>query len=256
MGVTQKARLLADRLSQLRRLGFQLPPEYGDVKRPAPTITVEQAECEIFCPIVDLADGRTLYLIWLSLVATVPGTRLDYYRIEPPWPDSNFEALQRFEDSHVGEYYRLPGGFDFPREDILNFKFLKSGWRLPEHRVEGLLCAVSTTPIPDEFKHGATIPVTVRFFYRTGQQLGAVIADLWADRLTYHPQRAKQLAVTARGAKPNPPSSSVVAASGRSSPSSPRRGSGLWEPRLPEDGAPTETTVRAYAPRSQSRTTR
>ena len=163
MGVTQKNRYFADRLRQLTGLGLQLPPEYREAKSLVPPIAVEQAEYDLFCPIVDLADGRTLYLIWLSLVATVPGTRLDYFRIEPPWPDSNFEALPPFEKSHVGERYKLPGEWDLPREDVLNFNFVKSGWRLPGTRVEGVLCAVSNTPIPDEFKHGATIPVRVRF---------------------------------------------------------------------------------------------
>jgi hypothetical protein len=241
MVVLQKSRFLAERLEQLIRLGLVMPPEYGGLKKPVPLLTVEQAAHDIECPIMDLPDGRTLYVIWLSLVAESPGTRLDCYRIEPPWPDSNFETLPRFEDSHVGEYYKLPGGLEFPREDILNFNFVKSGWRLPGNRVEGLLCAVSTTPIPDEFKHGATIPVTVRFFKKTGQQLGAVTTYLWADRLTYRPQRSKLLVATARGAKPNVSSnshaSSAVAPPGRSSPSSSRRGSGLWEPRPPENGA-------------------
>jgi len=255
MGVTQKTRFLADRLRELTRLGFQMPPEYRSVQTLVPTITVEQAESDIFCAIVDLSDGRALYLIWLSLVATVPGTRLDFYRIEPPWPDSNFEPLPSFEESHVGEYYKLPGGLEFHREEILNFNFSKPGWRLPGNRVEGLLCAVSTTPIPDEFMHGATIPVAVRFFDRTGQQLAVATVDLWADRLTHRQQPAKRLAAKARGAESKtgsaPPSSSAVAAPGRSSPSSPRRGSGLWEPRVPENGT-AATTVRAYAYRALS----
>ena len=127
----QKTRLLADRLHQLTHLGLLMPPEFRELNPAVRAIAVEQTAHDIECPIMDLPDGRTLYVIWLSLFAAVPGTRLDYYRIEPPWPDSNFESLPSFKESRVGEYYRLPGGLDFPREDILNFNFVKAGWRLP-----------------------------------------------------------------------------------------------------------------------------
>jgi hypothetical protein len=254
MSGTQRTRFLADRLHQLTRLGLQMPPEYRGLKTPIPAITVEQAAHETECPIMDLPDGRTLYVIWLSLVAESPGTRLDYYRVEPPWPDSNFESLPSFKESHVGEYYKLPGGLDFPRGDILNFNFVNSGWRLPGNRVEGLLCAVSTTPIPDEFKHGATIPVSVRFFNRTGQQLAATTANLWADRPAHLTQRAKPLGAKVRGVKPkgtsNPPPSSAAALPPRSNPGSARQPSDLWAESIQENGSPTATRVRAHTSRS------
>ena len=231
-----------------------MPPEYGGIKKPVPLLTVEQAAHDIECPIMDLPDGRTLYILWLSLVADVPGTRLDYYRVEPPWPDSNFESLPSFKESHVGEYYKLPGGLDFPREDILNFNFVKSGWRLPGNRVTGVLCAVSTTAIPDEFKHGATIPVTVRFFNRTGQQLAATTAILWADRPAHLPQRAKRLGAKVRGVKPkgasNPPANSAMALPPRSIPGSSGQPSNLWAESIEENGSPTATRVRTHAPRA------
>jgi Bifunctional DNA primase/polymerase, N-terminal len=155
-----------------------------------------------------------------------------FYKRTPACGESCVTVPGLFEFRNVNQY--VVGPLEFPREDILNFNFVKSGWRLPGNRVEGLLCAVSTTPIPDAFMHGATIPVTVRFFKKTGQQLEAVTAYLWADRLTYHPQRAKSLAATVRSAKPkaasNPPTSSAASSPGGSIPSSPRRGTGLWEP--------------------------
>lgn len=254
MVVLQKKRFLPERLEQLIRLGFLMPPEYGGIKKPVPLLTVEQAAHDIECPIMDLPDGRTLYILWLSLVADVPGTRLDYYRVEPPWPDSNFESLPSFKESHVGEYYKLPGGLDFPREDILNFNFVKSGWRLPGNRVEGLLCAVSTTPIPDEFKHGAAIPVRVLFFNHTGQQLASTTAQLWADRPGHLPQRAKPLGAKVRRVEPkgasNPPASSAAALPPRSNPGSSRQPSDLWAESKQENGSATATSVHAHAPRS------
>jgi hypothetical protein len=85
-------------------------------------------------------------------------------------------------DSHVGEYYRLPNGLEYPREDVLNLNFLKTGWCLPCTRVEGVLCALSATPIPQEYRHAASITVGVKFFGRSGRQLAATSVVLWADR--------------------------------------------------------------------------
>lgn len=142
----------------------------------------EQCGPDIENPIVDLRDGRTLYVVWLSFVAQIPGVYLYDYLFEPPWPDSNFEQLPEFTESCVGQAYILPNQLDYAREDILNFRFGRTGWRLPCTRIEGVLCALSATSIPQEFKHGASIPVGLKFFGRSGQQLAAASVVLWADR--------------------------------------------------------------------------
>jgi hypothetical protein len=64
----------------------------------------------------------------------------------------------------------------------LNLNFLRAGWRLPSTCVEGALCALSATPIPPEYRHGASIPVGLKFFGRSGQQLAATNVVLWAER--------------------------------------------------------------------------
>ena len=85
----------------------------------------------------------------------------------------------------------------FPREDILNLNIGRAGWRVPCTRVEGLLCACSATPIPKEYPHGARIPVTVRFFGKSGRQLAEapviVWADRWDERATKQPAAERQL---------------------------------------------------------------
>ena len=177
-----KKRMYADRLRQLNRLAVDSPVEYWAVANQASEIVVEQVGPDIENPIVDLRDGRTLYVVWLSLAAERPGLRLYDFRFEPPWPDSHFEQLPGFTESCVSQIYILPNELDYPREDILNFRFGKTGWRLPYSRVVGVLCAVSATPIPREFKHGASIPVGLKFFGRSGQQLAAANVVLWADR--------------------------------------------------------------------------
>lgn len=178
----QKRRLYSDRLRKLNELGLSIPIEYGLADNQTSQIVVEQAAPDIDCPVVDLQDGRTLYVVWLSLAAERSGVRLYDYQFEPPWPDHDFQPLPTFADSHIGEYYRLPGGLEYPRGDVLNLNFLKTGWRLPSTRVEGVLCALSATSIPEQFKHGASIPVGLKFFGSSGQQLAAASVVLWADR--------------------------------------------------------------------------
>jgi hypothetical protein len=187
---SQKRKFYANRLQQLCRLGLTMPPEYGSVGKQTPEIAVEQSWPDIESTIISLPEGRTVYMVWLSLSALRPGVHLYDYRLEPPWPDHNFEPLPKFADNHIGEYYRVPGGGDYPRDAVLNLNFRKAGWRLPGTRIEGLLCAISTTPIPDHFKHGARIPVGVSFFDRTGRQVAQTTVILWADQLTHQPQRA------------------------------------------------------------------
>src|SRR6266436_2922375 len=184
-----------ERLCDLERLGFSMPFEYSLLNSRPSEVEVEQSASELECPIVDLRDGHTLYVVWLSLWATRPGVRLYDFRLEPPWRDQGFLRLPNFADSHIGDYYRLPDGLEYPRGDVLNLNFLRAGWRLPSTCVEGALCALSATPIPPEYRHGASIPVGVKFFGRSGQQLAAASLLLWADR-------RREPAVTRPSAKP------------------------------------------------------
>lgn len=183
----QKNRL--ERLRQLEQLGFSMPFEFSLVNNRPPEVEIEQCASEQDCPVMDLPDNRTLFVVWVSLWAERPGVRLWDFHFEPPWRDHGFVRLPIFADSHIGDYYHLPGGLEYPRVEVLNLNFLKAGWRLPSIRVEGVLCALSDTPIPQEYRHGAVIPVSVRFFDRAGQQLAETTVTLWADRLTHRPQR-------------------------------------------------------------------
>ena len=173
-------------------------------------VEVDQCASELDCNLIDLPDKQTLYVVWVSLWSARPGVRLFDFRFEPPWRDHGFVGLPKFADSHVGVYYCLPGGLEYPREDVLNVNFGKAGWRLSSTRVEGVLCALSNTPIPEEYPHGATIPVAVTFFDRAGRQLAEATVTLWADRLTHCRQKAQQTSnAAAESGIGQPPRSSL-----------------------------------------------
>src|SRR5262249_17901869 len=107
-----------------------------------------------------------------------PGVCIYDYQFVPPWPDHDFLPLPAFAESSRGGAYVLPNNWDFPRDDVLNFKFGKSGWRIPCTRVEAVLCALSATAIPQEIQHGAEVSVGVKFISRSGRQLAETTASL------------------------------------------------------------------------------
>ncbi len=213
----QNARL--ERLRQLERLGFSMPFEFSLLNNRPLEVEIDQCANEEECPVIDLPDNRTLFVVWVSLWAERPGVRLYDFRFDPPWRDRAFLRLPNFADSHIGDYYRLPDGLEYPRAEVLNLNFLKAGWRLPNTRVEGVLCALSATPIPQEYQHGASIPIGLKFFDRAGQQMAETTVSLWTDRLTHRSQRTQQSAeeriVTPLGT-PNAAVKSVIAQSRRS----------------------------------------
>jgi hypothetical protein len=224
MTYSRDRKACSERLRQLERLGLLLSFEHQLHCHQQSEVEIEQCASELECPVMDLPDEQTLFVVWVSLWAERPGIRLYDFRFEPPWRDQAFLRLPNFANSHIGDYYRLPGGLEYPRAVVLNLNFLKEGWRLPNTRVEGALCALSATPIPAEYRHGASIPVGLRFFDRAGQQLAETRGTLWADRLTRHPQRAQHTAEGRTAKPPSAPNAAAVSVTAR------RVRSGLYGP--------------------------
>lgn len=139
-------------------------------------------EVAVGSPAVSLPEEKTLFVVWLSLVAAIPSACLYFFRFAPPWPDSGFQLLPSFAESHIGPCYRLPDGSEYPRSDVLNFRFGKTGFRLSNTPAEGVLCGLSATPIPKCYAHGAYVPVVIEFFGRSGSLLAEVEAALSVDR--------------------------------------------------------------------------
>jgi len=192
MLTSQQRKLYAKRLRQLARLGFAIPCEYYLLSsQPSEAFAKERSS------VFDLQDRGTLYLVWLSIGADRPGACLYDFRFVPPWPDRGFQRLPII-DSCCGGTYVLPNKWEFPREDILNLHFKTTGWRLPRTPVEGLLCGLSATPIPLEYRDGAQIPVRIEFFGKSGQRLPDVMATLCVDRPIDREKSAQRAAERAK----------------------------------------------------------
>ncbi len=181
MPTNKQAKLYETRMRQLAQLGFG-PASVHELTNSQPSeALVEQCAFPTECLALDLVDQGTLFMPWLSVAAGRPGARLYDFRFVPPWPNNEFQTLTTTESCR-GEAYVLPNGWEFPREDILNFRFGKTGWRLPLTPVEGWLCAYSATPIPPEYKYGAFIDLRIEFFGKFGCQLAQTISTLMVDR--------------------------------------------------------------------------
>src|SRR5215467_4745571 len=193
MPTIRERRLYADRLRQLERLGFVARYENQLHDRQPFEALVEQCAPPVECRIHDLGDEGTLYMVWLSMVAERPGVCLYDFRFVPPWPDRGFQRLSSSEDCPRNVYI-LPNQWQFPRADILNWRFGATGWRLPLTPVEGWLCAHSATSIPRD-GYGPDIDVRIEFFGKSGRCLAETVSTLWVDR------RAELTKVTQEAAK-------------------------------------------------------
>jgi hypothetical protein len=98
--------------------------------RPSEVI-VEQHASATDSPLIDLGERGTLYMVWLSVAALRSGIFLSDFRFIPPWPDVGFQSLPPFADSRRGAAYVLPNDWEIPQEDVLDFNFGQTNWRLP-----------------------------------------------------------------------------------------------------------------------------
>jgi len=220
----QRRKFYAERLRELQQLGFDIPFGSRRLQAQPSEVIVEQCGFGVESPILDLPDGRTLYLVPLSLAAETAGVCIYDFRLVPPWPDQGFQRLPSFAESHIGQAYILPGKWEYPREEVLNLRFEKTGWRLPCARVEGWLAALSDTSIPEKYHHGSPIPVRLEFFGKSGRQLGGTTVTFCADRLTHHGRRVQQSATPLPGKPPLPADNSAQLHN-----PAVRSHSGLWE---------------------------
>ena len=180
MPTAKERKLFAERLRQLAQLGYVMPCEYQLLNSQPSEVIVEQCAPPFECPLFDLREGGTLFLVWLSMAAERPVCLYDF-RFVPPWPDREFQTLPT-TDGCRGPVYVLPNGWEFPLSDVLNLRFRAAGLQLHCTRVEGLLCGLSTTPIPRNYRHGEEISVRVEFFGRSGRRLAETVSTLWVDQ--------------------------------------------------------------------------
>ena len=72
MSTNKQRKLYAERLRQLGRLGFATPLEHQLLSSEPPEVLVAQCGDPVECPIFDLQERGTLYVVWLSVAPKRP----------------------------------------------------------------------------------------------------------------------------------------------------------------------------------------
>lgn len=190
MPTAKERKLYDERLRQLTQLGYPITYEHQLLNHQPSEAAIEQCAPPTECLLFDLKEQGSLYIVWLSVKAKMPGVRLYDYRFVPPWPDENFQTIDTTEACR-GEAYVLPNQWQFSQRDVLNLRFGAGGWRLECRPVEGWLCASSATPVPREYRRSTGIPVRVEVFGKSGRCVAETVATLCLDR-SFQPTKVLQ----------------------------------------------------------------
>jgi hypothetical protein len=97
--------------------------------------------------------------IWLRIVALKPDVMICDTEISVPWKDAGF-YLQ--EVSEKVFFYEVAHGPEYPKASVLNHQL---GRRLQRRQIlEGVLIARSLRRLPDIYRTGMVVPITVHFW--------------------------------------------------------------------------------------------
>jgi hypothetical protein len=127
---------------------------------------------------------RAVYVIQLSIVALAPKVILQDYQLSSSDWDLNAYILG---DPSVNnsrcEYYRLPDHTTFHRADVLNHRIGPAGTLRRGDQMEGFLLADALQPIPDCYKPGEVMQVTLAIADQFGDEQ-SVKLDVYVERWT------------------------------------------------------------------------
>jgi hypothetical protein len=124
--------------------------------------------------IFDLKYGGTGYILSIAVDndSTQP-LRVEQYRLEQPWPESDFHWLEDpLRKTPRERTYSFPerGPEAFERECVLNHRVGRRGRLLPGDCIEGLLCGVGQARIPDEYHHNQSLSMRLSVLDGRGQK--------------------------------------------------------------------------------------
>ena len=97
--------------------------------------------------------------IWLRIVALKPDVMIRDTEISVPWKDDGVYLQEVFEKV---SNYKVANGPEYPKASVLNHRL---GRRLQLRQVlEGVLIARSSRRLPDVYRTGMVVPITVCFW--------------------------------------------------------------------------------------------
>jgi hypothetical protein len=132
--------------------------------------------------VFDLRADRAGYAIWVRLVGRAIGAVLDC-RLTTSWDDHI--ALASFSDD--GNPVCRLGLVEFPRGQVLNQRLENSMRFARGQLIEGVILATGVKPIPEAYRHGLIVPITLAFLDQNENEIREN-ADLYVDRM-WKPKR-------------------------------------------------------------------
>jgi hypothetical protein len=180
-------------LPVLRAAGYPVERNAGQSVREA--LSIEQSG---LCYIAVNEGPGTRYMVDLSITCTRGEVSLCAFDLALPWEDPSFTWLpDPREISAPHEAYRFPGtALIYPRADVINHccrNVLRRG-----RYIGGLLLGFGMKAIPNEFKHGSELDMSLSIISGVGTFSASVKfeVDRAADRLrkgSARPQQSKGL---------------------------------------------------------------
>ena len=125
----------------------------------------------------DLTAGRAAYVISVRLVGRTLGALLDC-RLTTSWDDHI--VLTSFDDG--GDSMCRLGLVEYPRDQVLNLRMQNSLRFQRGQMIEGVILATGVNPIPEAYRHGQIVPITLTVLDENENQIRET-ADLFVDRL-------------------------------------------------------------------------
>jgi hypothetical protein len=178
----------ADLLRMEQLLASGIPLDEGvvsDLRASCQGLSLYQTGAVVENELFDLAFGGFGLLISVSVGNDSPGTiHISQYRLEPPWPESDFRWLEDPRKKVPRERnYSFPqyGPEGLERECVLNHRVDRQGRLLPGECIEGFLCGVGQVCIPHEYQHRQRLSLRLSVFDGRGR-LSSIINNVIVNR--------------------------------------------------------------------------
>lgn len=128
--------------------------------------------------------GGTGYMLFLRITVNIERFAISSFGLEVPWDDETIWFLDDPRELDGSEVYRLWAGggpIEFDRDQVINH-YADVRHMIPRGKsITGLLLGMGMAEIPEEYKHGTSIPAMLTIFDQNRQKYLSPVS-LWADR--------------------------------------------------------------------------
>lgn len=149
---------MRDKYKVLRRIkaaGCPIEVDVPPLESQAEIAIIQAGDAYLF----DLGTRGIGIVLWLRLAREKPGqiTIAEFGDLHVPWGMIEVLWLDR-RPPFCPPVYRLPNGFDFPGDTVLNHRLGEEGLRVRSGRsVEGYILGTTLSRIPDRHIHGSIV---------------------------------------------------------------------------------------------------